>query len=198
FVTSGSTATGTWSFELEVIDAASAVVNSSSATVMVNAAPTVTISPGFAILNVGQSQLFTATPSGGSGLYDAYVWYVGGAAQSGQTASTFNFSLSSSGSYSVTVTVTDNLGATSVPSTAATVTASVTVTPTSASTLTPTPTPTPTASPSPTVPEFPYQLLGITLVVFMILVLSVFIIVKKRETKIVLNGLNKNLPPQLT
>jgi hypothetical protein len=45
---------------------------------------------------------------------------------------------------------------------------------------TPTPTPTPTASPALTVPEFPSQSLGITLVVFMMVVLSAVIIAKKR------------------
>ncbi|MGD0646121.1 MAG: beta-propeller fold lactonase family protein [Candidatus Bathyarchaeia archaeon] len=39
-----------------------------------------------------------------------------------------------------------------------------------------------TASPSPKVPEFPVQLLIITLFVFMIIVLSVAIIAKKRKT----------------
>jgi glucose dehydrogenase len=49
-------------------------------------------------------------------------------------------------------------------------------------TSSPSPSPTPTASPSPTVPEFPAQLLGITLVVSMIIVLSTVILTKKRTT----------------
>ncbi|MGA2682545.1 MAG: PKD domain-containing protein, partial [Candidatus Bathyarchaeia archaeon] len=76
-------------------------------------------------MDIGQNKTFSATSFGGSGSYKSYQWLVSGAAQSGQTASTFNFSLSSSGSYSVTVTVTDSLGATSVPSTAATVTVNI-------------------------------------------------------------------------
>jgi len=124
FVTSGSTTTGSWSFELQVTDSATTpvVVTSTAASVTVNAAPTVTVSPGSATLDVGQSQTFSATPSGGSGTYTSYQWYVGGSAQSGQTASTFNYSPASPGAYSITVTVTDSLGAASAQSTAATVT----------------------------------------------------------------------------
>ena len=122
FVTSGSTATGSWSFELQVTDATGAQVNSIAATVTVNAAPTVTVSPSSWIMDVGQSKTFSATAGGGSGSYTSYQWYVNGSAQSGQTASTFSFAPASSGSYLVTVTVTDSSGATSVQSTAATVT----------------------------------------------------------------------------
>ncbi len=111
FVTSGSTATGTWSFELQVTDAASAVVTSNSASVKVNSAlvaPTVIVSPSSWTMDVGQSKTFTATPSGGSGSYTRYQWYVGGVAQIGATASTFSYSPRSAGSYSITVTVTDS------------------------------------------------------------------------------------------
>ena len=83
---------------------------------------TVSISPTSVTLDVGQSQLFTATPSGSSGTYTGYQWYVDGSAKSGQTASTFNYSPASAGSYSITATVNDSLGATSPQSTAASVT----------------------------------------------------------------------------
>jgi hypothetical protein len=135
FATTGSTATGAWSFELQVTDAASAVVTSNSASVTVNSALSVSVSPTSVTLNVGQSQTFSATASGGSGSYSSYQWYVGGVSQSGQTASTFSYSPASSGSYLITVTVTDSLGATSAQSTAATVAVNVaptvTVSPTS-------------------------------------------------------------------
>ena len=78
-----------------------------------------------ATLDVGQSELFTASAVGGTGAYSSstgYQWYVGGVVQSGQTASTFSFVPGSAGSYSITVTVTDTLGATSPQSTAASVT----------------------------------------------------------------------------
>jgi hypothetical protein len=135
FATTGSTTTGAWSFELQVTDAASAVVTSNSVSITVNSALSISISPTSVTLNVGQSQTFSATASGGSGSYSSYQWYVNGVAQSGQTASTFSYSPAASGSYSITVTVTDSLGATSAQSTAATVAVnivlSVTVSPTS-------------------------------------------------------------------
>ena len=136
FVTSGSTATGSWSFELQVTDATGAQVNSTATMVTVNAAPTVTVSPSSWTLDVGQSKTFLAAPSGGSGTYTSYQWYVNGSAQSDQTASTFSFALASLGSYLVTVTVTDSSGATSVQSTAATVTVNSALV---APTVTPTP-----------------------------------------------------------
>ena len=122
FVTSGSTATGAWSFELRVTDSASAVVTSTGVSVMVNAVPTVVVSPTSWIMDVGQSKVFSATASGGSGSYTSYQWYVGGAAQSGATASTFSYAPGFAGSYSITVSVTDSLGVTSVQSSAASVT----------------------------------------------------------------------------
>ncbi len=121
FVTSGSTATGTWSFELQVTDAVSAVVTSNPVSVLVNVVPTVTVSPVSWVMDVGQAKTFTATASGGSGSYSSYHWYVGGVVQSGQSTSTFSYSPGSVGSYSITVTVTDSLGTTSAMSSAASV-----------------------------------------------------------------------------
>jgi hypothetical protein len=96
----------------------------------------VSVSPGSWIMDVGQSKTFTANPTGGSGSYTGYQWYVGGSAQSGQTASTFSYSPASSGSPLITVTVTDSLGATSAQSTAPSVTVNSALV---ASTVTPTP-----------------------------------------------------------
>ncbi len=78
-----STAMGSWSFELQVTDNAEAQVTSSATSVTVNAAPSVTISPITATLVVGQSQLFTAVPNGGSGSYTSYQWYVDGSGKIG-------------------------------------------------------------------------------------------------------------------
>ena len=57
FTTSGSTTTGTWSFELQVTDSASnhVLVTSSATSVTVNVAPTVTVSPTSWSMDVGQS-----------------------------------------------------------------------------------------------------------------------------------------------
>jgi peptidoglycan/xylan/chitin deacetylase (PgdA/CDA1 family) len=122
FVTSGSTTTGSWSFELRVTDVTSAVVTSNSAVVNVNGAPIVSVSPSSWTMDAGQSEAFSATASGGSRSYPSYQWYVNGVVQSGQTASTVSFAPVSSSSYSITVTVTDSLGATSAQSSAVTVT----------------------------------------------------------------------------
>ena len=127
FVTSGSTATGSWSFELQVTDASSTSVTSNAVSVTVNIAPTVSVSPSSWTMDVGQSKTFTADPAGGSGGYSSsgYQWYVGGIAQSGQTASTFSSSPNSAGSPLITVTVTDSLGVISSQSAAPSVTVSV-------------------------------------------------------------------------
>ena len=86
--------------------------------------PTVSISPvGPLALDVGQSQPFTATPSGGSGIYTSYQWYVNGAPID-QTESEFSFAPASTGSYSITATVTDSSETTSAPSNTASVTVS--------------------------------------------------------------------------
>ena len=82
---------------------------------------TVSLSPNSADLFVGNSTVFTATASGGGEPMVSYQWYVDGEAQSGETASTFNYAADSEGSHSITVTVTDNLGVTSPHSDPATV-----------------------------------------------------------------------------
>ena len=122
FVTSSSTITGVWSFILQVRDAVNVAVNSSVVSVTVNAPLAVVVSPASWVMDVGQSKTFTATPSGGSGSYSVYHWYVGGVVQAGQTNSTFSYSAVSVGSYSIAVTVTDSLGTTSAQSSATSVT----------------------------------------------------------------------------
>jgi YVTN family beta-propeller protein len=142
FVTSGSTATGVWSFELQVTDSASSagIVTSSPISVTVNSPLTVSVTPSTWPMDLGQSKTFTASASSGSGSYTSYQWYVGGVAQSGQTSSTFTYTPGSTGSPSITVTVTDSLGETSAQSNAPAVTVTTTLaapaTSTSASSVT--------------------------------------------------------------
>jgi len=154
FVTSPSSPTGVWSFKVQVADATGEIVNSTELSITVNPTLTVTVFPMTATLDLGQSQLFTATPNGGSGTYISYQWYVNGAAQPGQTGPTFNYHPTTTGTYSITVTVTDSSGGTSSQSPNATAKASTTSTPTSTSTITPTPeptiTPSSTTTPTPT------------------------------------------------
>jgi YVTN family beta-propeller protein len=107
FVTSTSMATGNWSFILQVTDATHTAVNSTAATVTVNSAPTVSITPASWTMDVGQSHLFTSSVSGGTSPY-SYQWYLNGVAQG--TNSSWTFTPSSAGSYSVYVNATDSTG----------------------------------------------------------------------------------------
>ena len=106
FVTSGSTAVGVWSFMLQVTDATGPQVTSSAASVTVNAAPTVSVAPaGPLSLTVGQVQVFTATPSGGSGTIN-YQWFLDGVAVGNNSAS---YSYTAAGtSHTVTCQVNDS------------------------------------------------------------------------------------------
>ncbi len=103
--------TGDWTFQVQVTDATEAAVNSTAATITVDAAPAAVVSPAFWAMDVGQNKTFTAIPSGGSGSYASYQWYVDSVLQSGQVDSTFNYSSTSAGTRLITVTVTDSLGA---------------------------------------------------------------------------------------
>jgi hypothetical protein len=82
----------------------------------------VSLAPDSAATYVGLGTLFTATPSGGSGTYASYQWYVDGESASNTTTSTFNYVPDAEGNYSITVRVTDNLGVTSYESNPAFVT----------------------------------------------------------------------------
>lgn len=121
FATSSSTATGSWSFKLQVTDATGAAVNSTTVSVTVNSGPAVTVTPSSWTMDIGQNKTFTAAPTGGSGNYTSYQWYVDSALQSGQVNSTFTYVPASAGSHLINVMVTDSLGS-SANSTAATVT----------------------------------------------------------------------------
>ncbi len=119
---------------VKVTDAASVVATSNTVPVTVNAALSVSISPTSVTLDVGQSQLFTSTVSGGTSPY-TYKWYLNNVAVSGATSSTWTFTPSSSGSYSVYVNVTDSVGLrakSNIASVTVNPTLSVTVSPSSA------------------------------------------------------------------
>ena len=114
-----------WNFILQVTDAAGHSVNSTAAAVTVNTPPpsalTVSITPTSVKMDAGQSAIFTANPSGGSGNYTSYQWYINDVAQQGENASTFTYYPSAAGTPIITVTVTDNSSTTpdqsNVPST---------------------------------------------------------------------------------
>jgi hypothetical protein len=103
---------------VKVTDSVSHQATSSTTTVTVNSALSVSISPSSGTLNVSQSQLFTPTVSGGTSPY-TYQWYLNGAPVSGATGSTWTFKPTSTGSYTVYVKVTDSAEAQATSNTAA-------------------------------------------------------------------------------
>jgi len=117
--------TGSYNVYVKVADSVSATATSNTATVAVNGALSITILPTSVILDVGQSQTFTSSVSGGTSPY-SYQWYLDGAAVSGATSASWTFTPSSSGSYTVYVIVNDSA---STPATATSNTASVSVNP---------------------------------------------------------------------
>jgi hypothetical protein len=128
-------ATFNWSSLIVGIDTLSAIVPSSNRgapNVVTNATENwvltlpmaVNVSPSSCIMDVGQTQSFTATPSGGYGVgfYMSFQWYVNGISQTNETSSMFSFIGASVGSFSISATVTDNSSTTSPQSNPAFVT----------------------------------------------------------------------------
>lgn len=80
---------------------------------VVNANPTVSLAYNNPVCD-GSTLTLTATPAGGSGVYNSYVWTKGGVVIPGETASTLTINpatLTDAGDYGVTVI--DNIGCTS-------------------------------------------------------------------------------------
>jgi len=94
---------------LNVTDNVDIEVKSNVVNVIVNAFPSVTISPSSVVMNVTESQLFSSSVSDGTSLY-YYQWYLNGSMVSGATSATWTFVPSLEGSYKVYVKVTDNVG----------------------------------------------------------------------------------------
>jgi hypothetical protein len=69
----------------------------------------VSVSPSSVVMDVGQSQLFTSSVSGGISPY-SYQWYLGGIPVSGATGASWTFAPSSAGSYTVYMDVNDSVG----------------------------------------------------------------------------------------
>lgn len=100
---------GSYSVYLKVTDALGTAASSNTATVTVNAAPIVTISPSSVYMYIGNAQTFTSTVSDDILPY-TYQWYLNGGAVSGATSATWTFTPSSTGSYTVYLKVTDSVG----------------------------------------------------------------------------------------
>ncbi len=104
------TSSGSYTVYLNVTDSTCKKAKSNIASVTVNPALSVSISPTSVVIDVGQSKLFTSTVSGGTSPY-SYQWYLNNAPVSGATSSSWTFTPISSGSYTVYVNATDNVGA---------------------------------------------------------------------------------------
>ena len=112
FATGGSTATGTWRFELTATDGESPAVSSTSSpvSVVVDRAPTVTISPQDPSVDPGQPVALTATPSGGSGAGWSFEWYQGPSCTGPVVARGPSYSPSPAFTATYCVEATDSLG----------------------------------------------------------------------------------------
>lgn len=157
----------------------------------------VSISPSSAVMNVGQSQLFTSNISGGTSPYN-YQWYFNDAPVSGATSNNWTFMPTFSGSHKIELTVQDAAANTASATTTIMVQESQ-PTPTPAPTSTPKPDPTPTATPtltpnlssppSPTVSPSPTKLSLPTEIIYwitaVVVILSVFValILKRRKAE---------------
>ena len=146
FSTDITTVTGTWTFELKIIDTLGATVTSTSATVTVNYDPYISIGPTSWTSSTDQSSnvLLKSASSGGTGTL-SYEWYVNGT-KTGTGDPTYVYNAQNAGLVKIYVTVTDSLGITAQSNSATITVTAPESTPTP--TLTPTPTPKPTPTPN--------------------------------------------------
>jgi hypothetical protein len=103
------TSAGSYMVYVKVNNSVGMQATSNTAAVTVNAAPSVTILPNSFTLDVGLSQLFTSSVTGGTSPY-TYCWYLDGRSVSSHGNSTWTFTPTSAGFYTVYVKVTDSLG----------------------------------------------------------------------------------------
>jgi hypothetical protein len=99
---------GNFSIYLKVADNYTALAQSNSATIIVESSPNVTISNVQVRMNLGQSQTFNSTVSGGTAPY-TYQWYLNNTAVLGGTNQKWTFTPTTSGNYEIYLNVTDAL-----------------------------------------------------------------------------------------
>ncbi len=153
---SGSISTNTWSHaftsvgsytvSVTVTDANGGQASASMSQTIV--ALTVTVSPNYNPTDVGVSVTWTAYPSGGSGTYSHYAFYLNGVFQINQTTSSWAYTDNSQGTYTVYVIVTDSSGHGAQSST---ITETVNYDPSSGGV---------TISPNPSVPNYAFSITG--------------------------------------
>jgi outer membrane protein assembly factor BamB len=107
--TFNATSAGSYTVYLKVTDSASAVATSNTVPVTVNGPLSIRVTPSSVTMDMGQSQSFISTVSGGTSPFN-FQWYLDGTAVPSATSSTWTFTPSSSGSHNVYVNVTDNAG----------------------------------------------------------------------------------------
>ncbi|MCG8582831.1 MAG: gliding motility-associated C-terminal domain-containing protein [Bacteroidales bacterium] len=98
-------------YQLVVTDANNCGAAVASTIVIINDNPTVSLPVGPTNVCEGETLTLTATPAGGSGVYDTYTWYHEGVLIAGATTATLTIdpaAPANAGAY--TVTVTDNNG----------------------------------------------------------------------------------------
>jgi parallel beta-helix repeat protein len=100
---------GSYTVYLNVTDSANATAISNNAIVTVNMPLSTSMAPNSATVDMGQSQNFTSSVSGGTSPF-TYQWYLNGSAVQGATAFTWTFSPNSTGFYNVYLNVTDSVG----------------------------------------------------------------------------------------
>lgn len=105
---------GSYIVYLNVTDATDASATSNTATISVNEALRVTISPTSVTMNVTESQLFIAEVSGGTPPY-SFQWYLNDTAVPGANSTTWTFTPDSVGNYTIYVRVNDAVSSTAVP-----------------------------------------------------------------------------------
>jgi hypothetical protein len=108
---------GSYTVYVNVVDSLGTTAKSNTATITVNNAFSVSITPFSASLTVGGSQSFTSAILGGTSPF-SYQWYLNGLAISGASQTSYSFTSMQSAYYTLYCDVTDGAGVTAKSNTA--------------------------------------------------------------------------------